>query len=1011
MKIKLVPRMQEFKRIKIQTHYISFVIYATVSLIIYRFWIITLPGNMFKYYVYDNLILQRDYGSDIITSIFHIFYPYNVGGLIATGLGLPPYYSIIITNIAFTTLGAFTMYLFLVKLLWKLGLKNINISDCFLHCSAFLGGLAYMLLPYSLAGDVWTFGARMLFPLAFYLILKSFEDGRWFILLAALVLWAGSFYIDVRFFLYTFIDSIFLIFIPSLLFRLVDKKVLLRKFALFLLSYSTFSLTFLSSYFSVYSSKQLLVPVAPMGQPDLVGIIRGFSPSLLDGFTLGFNPMYKPYIVIALFPLIFISIAVMVSRRNLYHGYLIYLLAITGAMLGLFFKLPYTEIPIANYLLLFLVNQGIVQPIFVVLFQFGRFAYSSITLLISIGIGLAVMVFGRRFCALNRRIVSLVFITLILVSLPILGNYSNAPGPFMPSSPSLSMDFAELYTVLGPEYASYSLVIPSTTPDIYTYLSPYHETSETLYYFYNSYVVYLLNNHEVGKAIDMLNLWGIRYLIIVNGSLPKPGPILGYQFTEKDLIKNLMSCGAKYVGRFGKLIVYDISRFSHPFAASSYPIYVLGGLPHYANLLEFLRGNNVSQTPLPIFYDSPIAFNNPLLPKNLTLPILASLTSAQLDNTVASFSLKNSIIVVPSSFLINYSYWAAGFDTDLPQGLFTCHIAYRNPNYIWNYGYLPQFGYVYNQPSLPSEPLMMKASIPCSGKYIVLVNALLSPGYGSFTLDIEGKQFSCNTSTALNSTYFSWLELGEVNLKAGEVNLRLYAQGRVTINIIALVPYDEYHLASSLAKNYLSESKFVYEIPLNELPKERTIAFTPPSSGEYLISIYPEGSAKVSINVPHVGQKLVFNDTSSIYLDSSFNYTIFIEANIPTGMVLISNFNLTTYFNETSVAVNNLNNDVYEIKANGNLLAISSHNLYPLSEDLITKSDFFVYNIPILDVFNGYVIHSTQGSITLQYRHSYYTFLGAKIVISLAILALLVAFSALILPSSAIKRREHYKTK
>jgi hypothetical protein len=997
--------VKEFKVAKIQIHYLSLATYTAVSLLIYRNWIVALD-DLFECYSYSYLVLQKEFVSEPFIFLFKIFYPYNIGELIAIGLGLPPYYGIIITNIAFTTFGAFCMYMFLMKLVWQLRLKNNNINKNFLYCSAFSGGLAYMLLPYSLAGDDWTFGARMLFPLAFYLVLKSLENDKWFILLGALVLWAGSFYVDVRFFLYTFIDSIFLIFIPLLLLRLVGKKILLRKFALFLLSYSTFSLPFLTRYFSVYFNRQLLIPVAPMGQHDLVGIIRGFSPPLFNGLTLGFNPMYKPYVVVAFFLLAFISIGAIVSRKSTYSVFLTYLLAITVAVLGLFFRFPYASMPMIDHFFLFLVDRGIVQPIFVILFQFGRFAYSTITLFISVGIGLAIILLSECLSALSRKIVFLFFIILILVSLPILGNYSNAPGPFIPSSPSLSMDFTKLYPVLGPHYQYYSLVIPSTTPDILTYLSLYHEDSETLYYFYNSYIVYLLNEGEVGKAIDMLNLWGIRYLIIVNNSLPKPGVPLGYQFTEKYLIQNLMSSGAKYVGSFGKLTVYNISRLPHPFVVSPYTIYVLGGLPDYANLLEFLRDNNISQIPLPIFYDSPIAFNNPFLPYNLTLPILVSVTS-QLDNIAASFLLRDSIIIVPSNFLVNHSYWAAGFDTDPPQGLFIRYVAYGSPNYNWNYGYLPQFGYVYSRPDFPSEPLIMKTSIPHSGKYVILVNALLSPSFGSFTLEIKDKNLSATTSSMLNSTYFSWLKLGEVNLEAGEVNLRLYAQGRVTLNIIALIPSDKYHLAFSLAKNYLSKSKFIYEIPLEKLSKELTIAFAPQASGEYFISIFPANSAKVLINLPHIGQKLVLNNTAKIYLDSSFNYTISMKVNTPTGVVFISNFDFITYFNGTSVTINHITDDVYKIKANSNLLIISSHHLYPLTEKLTMKSNLFICNIPILDIFNGYLIYSIQEPIILEYKHSYYI-LGTEKIVPLTILILLIMFICFNLIDKQFKNHARY---
>ncbi len=723
---------------------------------------------------------------------------------------------ILIFEIAFVALsGLFSFYLFkylICLYITKRKKDSAKIPKLLLNIPPLIGGFAYMLNLSYLIGDFYWIFTRYcysLVPLAFLSFLKSYQEKSFkYSILLALLLTQFLVY-DPRFFIILLVLIAFYILLKILFAK--NPKVIMEGIYTVTVILILFLLLQAHSIFIELSRRIVetfvanpVVIEARVGQFDILHLL--VASSHMDNIFKYIHPQYIKFTIFFL-PIIAILTFLLEKReKHILFFMLLYLLAIFIPLHSDFHFWLMQHIPYGT-----LLRTWRVFDILISLSLSALLSYSIFLILEKI-------VTGKK-----PKIAIFFFIILLFMPLFTLFNTSfsfldkkltpvKVPDDYKIANKWLSEHYFEQFKVLWVpemEWFGYNTTpvwckgycvsqgFPEFSSEVPTYFHYYNLFTHFYSYSVSAPFKSLIQDESLIRSLSIIlgNL-NIRYLCI-HTDIP------GYYNITMRMIENLNK-SSEFILKFKTKYIYifENNNYKPAIRTPSMLLFGASGLHLETKILSSLQKNVTYGI---IYSDESIN-----IPKVILENAIIVTDRGEIESLLISLVNQNKVyFLFPSDYVKHYDsyHWSVGYLEDVHQGVW--HTVMGQFSYTdWAWSYKINKGFVFISSSA-NDRIVMPVSIKYNNSYKLFIRYFENQRGGVFKAYIDNRSFTINSKDQLNK--FVWKELGTLYLEKGKHKIVLEnIYGFNAVNLIALVPEEEYHKALKEIEKLLQNKTIIY---------------------------------------------------------------------------------------------------------------------------------------------------------------------------------------------------------
>jgi hypothetical protein len=749
------------------------------------------------------------------------------GLLIAQIFSLPLYSVQFLFYIIYQLASGFFMYFFVYRFLdLVVGRGKVTERVVF----SLLGGLAYMYFPYNIVGDNFPelFFIRALLPLCLLFFMIFIERRKLILITIPSLILTYMIIMDPR----------AILFVPPLVFLFVVlPRVFLSpgqktKIAILLSFILSISFSFLLSEFTVTPRLSMVSIPTNIDVPFVTQSFRYGAANFLNTLMgLSFEGTNQTYVssfsssllILAVFSF---SILLLLTNRRITTRKAItyFVIPIFFAIIVFLFFVNFNGSPLFETLLFSVPSVKLPETIKILALQFRtpRFMNMTLALIYSVFPALSLSILSKFLTHITKGHITLSYKTknfwlkarfkkkflkklslFVLIGIFLFSVVSTV-GVIVSNGSFLSglvtqrtIAYKEVQQRLGntSNYSGGFISVPYSDTGWAFSEPPVGMAESVLRYIYAyaldpSIQTSLLNRNQTQEIADILTIAGTKYLI-VDGYLG-----------DESKISAILNCSSSftYSGGFGELVVYENNRFLNADLAN--PVFVLGGMETYNNLLSAFGRLSLNSSFAPVFMDGPINWN---YSENLQSfgPIFSTPNKSVFDLAAPYLmNTKGSVVIAPSQYTIDYdpnNHWSPGFVSDVNQGVWTSFCS-NLPNFDWDYSYNPNYGFAF---TFSNTTIDIPFSIAATGSYRILARTMMHPENSSIMFNIDVSQAVTKTGWNISSSEFVWNSLGDFNLSRGSHNLNITnLQGSNAINLVLITPSSEIQTSETFVEDF-----------------------------------------------------------------------------------------------------------------------------------------------------------------------------------------------------------------
>ncbi|ASJ16061.1 hypothetical protein A3L04_02680 [Thermococcus chitonophagus] len=714
------------------------------------------------------------------------------------------------------------------------------------YISSVLAGLYYMSYPFFAIGElteIFVMFGFSLFPLVVIYFIKGLEERSSKYIILSVILGTYSGFFDIR-----YLFASFIVYITYTIYHLITCRIkkccLLETLKIWIMLITVFILfgglnlfIFASSqseYANIPLNKEAYLITWKEGDP--IKLLNGFSwfllPEQMDWGSLPISRSIQMALALVIPILSILALILTHNKKRIVIPRRIYYFAILLSLtVALFSSKEFVN---------WLVTESPENFFIGRMFRTPRIPAQLISISVGILFGVSVREILERIKHIKRSNALLSITIIILTSIIIIGSfpffmYGTINKWFVPFT--IPQGYIEVNDFLRSTAEDRAIWFPLSSPRWYmpksggTYFYIYNSEVPTIWPSFNRWVYFmdftlsskhsLLNKGNTDLLADILGNIGIKYLIISNDTTRLINrKIIGYLNKSEDFM--LIFNNSHYY-------VYKVLDNTSKISTKSI-IVIGGGLKTLEDLwpLKFSNG-------CVVLLDDNINKNVIRYSDTLVLPFY----SHYLDIMV-HFINRNDIYP-----LTRYNKEGARYPTDPHHGMWTPYVS--NLPHRWEYPYKMDYGFfTFDKVKEVKIPI----NIPTTSSYITFARVFKNNEGGKLKFRIDNFSSTIINTRVIDDARFVWVKVGEVNLNRGLHTLNIESiNGKNAINIIAIIPKEEYLKTKKYIERLFSNKSIIYELKLinSSLTREQKTAISIMKNGTYRFALKGSGVVRVSL--------------------------------------------------------------------------------------------------------------------------------------------------------------------